>query len=58
MRMSRPSARRQPCRAFSCMEETRNLPSGLKAAATCEPAQRIITGFCSAIRAHHRATPP
>ena len=58
MRRSLASDIRQPCREFSCIDDIRNRPSGLKATAMCEPAQRSSTGFWSAMRAYHRAAPP
>jgi len=56
--MSLPSASRQPCNWLSCIDETRNLPSGLNITAMWLPAHFITGGFWPSILAHHSETPP
>ena len=56
MRMCLLSASRQPCSAGSCMAVTRNLLSGLKVTARCEPVHSRISGF-AAMLGNHSVTP-
>ena len=39
------SANRQPCSVGSCIDVTRNLPSGLKMTPRCEPFHSRTSGF-------------
>ena len=50
MRMSLPSASRQPCSVGSCMVVTRNRPSGLNVTSRCEPFQSSISGAACGVR--------
>src|SRR3954471_22008206 len=57
IRMSFPSARRQPCKVASCIDVTRKRPSVENITSRWEPFQANVSGAACALGTH-RLTPP